>query len=90
MLSNLEADNGQVLAEAAVFELSSVIPRVDAAGLVASACQLSVENRSHMLDELSALVSVDIDWENLKQPANYLGSADEIIDRAIRENNSVA
>ena len=90
MLRNLEQDNGQILAEAAVFELSTVISRESARKLVASACQLSAEKQSNMIDELSSLVDVEIDWEKLKQPANYLGAADEIIDRAIEECNSVA
>jgi 3-carboxy-cis,cis-muconate cycloisomerase len=89
MLSNLEKDNGQILAEAAVFELCAVTTRENASKLVANACQLSAENQNNMIDELSSLADVDIDWEKLKQPANYLGVADEIIDLAIRENNSL-
>ena len=83
MLANLESDNGMVLAEAASFELCKFISRQDAAELVIEACKNSTGSGVHMIDELSKLSDLKIDWQQLKNPENYLGMAEEIIDEIL-------
>jgi len=87
MLDNLEADNGRVLAEAAVFALSKLLSKAEASKLVAEACNTSLINNKHMIDELQKICSVETDWERLRKPENYLGSATEIIDSILQKNN---
>ncbi|MBM86759.1 MAG: fumarate lyase [Gammaproteobacteria bacterium] len=84
MYENLEADNGMVLAEAAVFELSRTKSKAEASRLVAEACAKTIGKNVHMVDELEKLTNADIDWEALKRPENYLGSAAEIIKTVLR------
>ncbi|NKB32832.1 MAG: hypothetical protein GKR91_07010 [Pseudomonadales bacterium] len=83
MHKNLIADNGRILAEAAVFELCRLMERSQAAEYVAQACSESLTNNSHMIDELEKISAVELDWEALKQPENYLGSAKEIINKIV-------
>ena len=53
------------------------------AELVYQACSNSHETGCHMIDELGKLNSLTVDWEELRDPQNYLGVAQTIIDRAL-------
>ena len=85
MQANIALDNGRILAEAATFELSKSMERAEAANLVAQACAASINNETNMIDELSSLTSADIDWQALKEPANALGMAEQIINKVLNE-----
>ena len=84
---NLIADNGLIMAEMAVFELVKSMERSKASELVRQACELCLTNNSHMIDELESLTNVDLDWDALKQPKNYLGNAEEVIDSVLQTNH---
>lgn len=86
MSRNLIADNGLIMAEMAVFELIKSMERSKASELVRQACELCLTNNSHMIDELESLTDVDLDWDALKQPKNYLGNAEEVIDSVLQTN----
>lgn len=86
MSRNLIADNGLIMAEMAVFELVKSMERSKASELVRQACELCLTNNSHMIDELESLTDVDLDWDALKQPKNYLGNAEEVIDSVLQTN----
>lgn len=86
MVDNLQADNDRVLAEAAVFTLSKAMAKAEASSLVAKACNASLSKHTHMLDELQRICSAAIDWESLKRPENYLGSAEETIKKVLANN----
>ena len=86
MSRNLIADNGLIMAEMAVFELVKSMERSKASELVRQACELCLTNNSHMIDELESLTNVDLDWDALKQPKNYLGNAEEVIDSVLQTN----
>ena len=86
MSRNLIADNGLIMAEMAVFELIKSMERSKASELVRQACELCLTNNSHMIDELESLTNVDLDWDALKQPKNYLGNAEEVIDSVLQTN----
>ena len=85
MQKNLVADRGLIMAEAAVFALMDCTSREIATELVSQACELSTSNNSHMIDELKALSSFDLDWEGMKSPESYLGDAADIIDKVVSE-----
>ena len=86
MSRNLIADKGLIMAEMAVFELVKSMERSKASELVRQACELCLTNNSHMIDELESLTNVDLDWDALKQPKNYLGNAEEVIDSVLQTN----
>ncbi len=83
MQRNIDLDNGRMLAETATFELSRSMARTEASALVAMACAASIANSRNMIDELQQLVTADVDWESLKNPANALGAAKQIIEKAV-------
>ncbi len=85
MRKNVELDRGRMLAEAATFRLSTLMDRIEAGKFVADACVASLANATHMIDELSSLVDVDLDWESVKDPFNALGMTQEIIDKVLSE-----
>jgi 3-carboxy-cis,cis-muconate cycloisomerase len=75
MRANLEATNGQNLAEAAVFALSAHMPRPDAQQLVKHACRESLRTHGHVIEILSRTVDYPIDWRRLKKAERYTGMA---------------
>lgn len=85
MRANLEASNGLILAEAASFALSEHMPRAEAQALVKDACRTAAEQDRHLMDVLSEASDAPVDWQALRDPANYLGAASELIDRVLRE-----
>jgi 3-carboxy-cis,cis-muconate cycloisomerase len=85
MLANLEKSNGMVLAEAAVFELSKFVERKQATEIVYQACSDASESGRHLITELSKSSDAEVDWEQLKDPQNYLGVAQDIIDRVLED-----
>lgn len=83
MRANLDASNGLVLAEAASFALSAHMPRAEAQALVKDACKEVAATGRPLMEELRARTGSPVDWDALADPANYLGSSDEIIDRVL-------
>ena len=83
MLANIEATDGLVLAEAASFALSEVMPRPEAQALVKAACRDVLAGEGHLIDLLAARCDADIDWDALRDPAAQLGSAEVFIDRVL-------
>ena len=86
MLANLDKSNGMVLAEAAVFELSKFIDRKQATEIVYKACRDASDNGRHLIAELSKSSDAEVDWEQLKNPQNYLGVAQDFIDRVLEDS----
>ena len=83
MRRNLEASNGLILAEAAVFALAAHMPRPEAQDLVKAACATASSSGRHLMDVLGEATGAQVDWAALRDPANYLGAADEFIDRVL-------
>jgi 3-carboxy-cis,cis-muconate cycloisomerase len=89
MRENIARGNDLILAEAAVFALSDLMPRAEAEELVKKACMTAAaENRSLM--EVVERVTRDsagknaIDWRALADPGRYLGASEKIIDHVLR------
>ena len=74
-----------VLAEAAVFELSKFIDRKQATEIVYKACRDANENGRHLIAELSESSKIEVNWEQLRDPQNYLGVAQDFIDSVLED-----
>lgn len=83
MAANLELSRGAMLAEAATFALAEHLGRDGAEKLVKDALSRSAANQSNLFDELPKLTDVGIDWAKLRDPANYIGQADDYIERVV-------
>ncbi len=83
MKRNLDASNGLVLAEAATFALAAHMPPTEAQSLVANSCREARESSRGLIDILDAFSDAPVDWEKLRDPANYLGVSQEFIRRVL-------
>ncbi len=83
MRANIDASNGLLLAEAAAFALARVMPLEQAQALVKEGCRAVEASGRHLVDVLRERSDAAIDWRALRDPANYLGATDTLIDRAI-------
>ncbi|MBC08194.1 3-carboxy-cis,cis-muconate cycloisomerase [Thalassospira sp.] len=83
MAENLELSRGAMLAEAATFSLADHIGRDAADKLVKEAVANSAANQSNLFDELPKLTDAPVDWDQVRDPVNYIGQADLFIDRVL-------
>lgn len=90
MAANLEAQHGLVLAEAASFALAREMPREAALQAVKAACHETRETGRHLCEVLAKTTETSIDWERFRDPANHIGAADALIDRALRNADAPA
>jgi len=85
MAANLEASNGLVLAEAASFALAAHMPRAQAQAMVKEAAAEAAAAGRHLMDVLASKnLGAPVEWEALRDPAAYLGSADVLVDSVLR------
>ena len=92
MRANMARANDVVLAEAAVFALSKAMPRAKAEELVKNACASAMSRAKPLIDVVKETVAVPdgtVDWQELADPANYLGEADEIIAGVLERANQL-
>jgi 3-carboxy-cis,cis-muconate cycloisomerase len=90
MRANIARGNDVVLAEAAVFALANWMPRAKAEELVKNACARAMSEARPLIDMVRETVAVPdgtVDWQELADPANYLGEAEKIIDRVLDRAN---
>ncbi len=83
MKANLEATNGLCLAEAVSFALSQHLPRADAQKLVGEACLQCLAEGQHLVDIVSGESNAPVDWDRVRDPANWVGSAAAAVDDAL-------
>jgi 3-carboxy-cis,cis-muconate cycloisomerase len=89
MRQNLDATQGQIMAEAVTLALGAQLGRMPAHHLVEQACkrvnQTGVHLREALLQDaqLAALLSPD-ELDRLLDPANYTGQANAYIDRVLQ------
>lgn len=88
MRRNLDATGGLILAEHVTTVVADHLGRLEAHEIVQAACQRTVETGKSLYEELMSEPAIS---ENLSQeeieaaldPADYLGSADELVERAL-------
>jgi 3-carboxy-cis,cis-muconate cycloisomerase len=90
MSANIANANDVILAEAAVFALSQVMPRGRAEELVKNACAVAVAENQPLVEVVRRLVGDSIptgtiDWQALAKPENYLGEAAKFIDAVLQQ-----
>jgi 3-carboxy-cis,cis-muconate cycloisomerase len=88
MRQNLEVTHGLIFAEAVTMALAEKMPRTDAHDLVQLACRRAQSERRELRSVLAkdAIIKAnlsDSELERLFTPANYLGVADQLIDRVL-------
>jgi 3-carboxy-cis,cis-muconate cycloisomerase len=88
MRKNIDVTQGLIFAEAVAMALSEKMPRLDAHELVQQACKRAKDERRELRSVLAqdALVKTnlsDAELDRLFTPANYLGVADQFIDRVL-------
>lgn len=83
MRANLDDSNGLILAEAAAFALVEHMPRSEAQALVKAACGEVARTGRPLMEILGGKTDAPVDWDAVADPANYLGSANELIDRIL-------
>jgi 3-carboxy-cis,cis-muconate cycloisomerase len=88
MAENLEATRGLVLAEAVTMALGAKIGRLPAHHLIEDACRRAAKAERHLREvlgedaEVRKHLSAD-DLQRLLDPANYVGLAEALVDRAL-------
>jgi 3-carboxy-cis,cis-muconate cycloisomerase len=95
MLANLEGDGGLLMAESVSMTLARKVGRPEAQRLVKEVCDHAVTRgvslRQAALENDSILTNVSGDEiARALDPANFLGSADDLIDRALESYQKVA
>ncbi len=83
MLRNIESSGGAVVAEAAAALLAQAMPVAESRRLVENASRRSRDSGTGLIEILERETHADVAWERLRDPANWLGSNDALIDRAI-------
>jgi 3-carboxy-cis,cis-muconate cycloisomerase len=85
MRENVRASNGLMLAEAVSAALVQSMGRGAAQQLVSQAARTAQQDKRHLLDVVRAQTTVALDWDALRDEANYLGSSQAFIDRVLQE-----
>lgn len=88
MRANLDVSRGLIVAEAVMMALAPITGRQAAHDLVYAGCREAVETGKPLFDVLARVqhVAAPLGLERLKaltDPANYLGSAPEKVDRVL-------
>jgi 3-carboxy-cis,cis-muconate cycloisomerase len=88
MRQNLDVTHGLIFAEAVAMALSEKMPRSDAHELVQQACKRAQDDRRELRSVLAqdAIIKANLsepELDRLFTPANYLGVADQFIDRVL-------
>ncbi|WP_025121598.1 MULTISPECIES: 3-carboxy-cis,cis-muconate cycloisomerase [unclassified Serratia (in: enterobacteria)] len=89
MARNLNMTKGLIVAEAVMMGLAPYIGRQDAHDVVYDACRIVNENGGNLADVLNAMPAITSRLEpglikQLTDPANYLGMAPQMVDRAVK------
>src|SRR6266850_1696996 len=92
MRANISRANDVILAEAAVFALAKLMPRLKAEELVKKACAVAVADGKSLIEvvrDLSKGQVVDgaVDWQALGKPENYIGESNRMLDRVLESAN---
>lgn len=93
MARNLDRTKGLIVAEAVMMGLAPHIGRQEAHDVVYDACRVVAETGGRLADALNAMPAVASRLdpaliERLTDPAQYLGSAQEMVDRAVARSRA--
>jgi 3-carboxy-cis,cis-muconate cycloisomerase len=90
MRTNLDVTHGLILAEAVAMALAAHIGRAPAHALLEAACREAAANGRHLREVLNANADVTkhlsaADLDRLLDPANYLGAAEQLVERVLAQ-----
>ena len=88
MLANLQDSQGTILAERFRNALAAEMGRQEAEALVKEACQIALTEHRALGAVLRERTAVSLDWENLSDPNQYLGSVHWFVDRILQQAHS--
>ena len=84
MRANVAASQGLMLAEAVSYALAPHIGFAAAKKTVSEAARRAAADGRRLLDILREQTQVPLDWESLREEANYLGASETFIDAVIQ------
>jgi 3-carboxy-cis,cis-muconate cycloisomerase len=84
MRANVAASQGLMLAEVVSYALRPYIGSAAAKKMVSEAAQQAAAEGRHLLDILREQSKAPLDWESLREEANYLGASETFIDEVIQ------
>jgi 3-carboxy-cis,cis-muconate cycloisomerase len=85
MRRNVSASHGLMLAEALDLALAPIIGRTEAKELVKTSAQIALSENRHLVDVVREQVNVSLDWDRLRDEANYLGLTDTLIEQVLND-----
>jgi 3-carboxy-cis,cis-muconate cycloisomerase len=85
MQHNVTVSNGLMQAEALNFALAQHMSRAEAKELITVACQRALAEKRHLVDVVREETAVALDWQALRDEANYLGAAQAFIDNVLED-----
>lgn len=85
MEENIRASNGLMLAAALAEALAPTMGRAEAKQFVREAARVATDEKRNLFDVAQEKTNAPLDWESLRNEANYLGSTDRFIDRVLQE-----
>jgi 3-carboxy-cis,cis-muconate cycloisomerase len=88
MQANVVASHGLMLAEALDFALAPIIGRSEARKIITAAVATALAEQRHLVDIVREQVNITLDWQALRDEANYTGAANEFITRIINSMES--
>jgi 3-carboxy-cis,cis-muconate cycloisomerase len=84
MRANVAASKGLLLAEAVSYALAPHIGLAAAKKTVSEAARQAAADGRHLFDIIREQSQVPLDWESLREEANYLGASETFIDAVIQ------
>jgi 3-carboxy-cis,cis-muconate cycloisomerase len=92
MRRNLDLTGGLIVAEAVMMALAPHTGRGPAHDLVYAACRASLEEKTTLIEQLQRMPDITRHFDSealarLIDPANYLGTAGEMVDRVLSKRS---
>ena len=84
MRANVAASQGLMLAEAVTYALMPYIGLAAAKKMISEAARRAAADGRHLLDILREQSQAPLDWESLRDEANYFGASETFIDEVIQ------
>jgi 3-carboxy-cis,cis-muconate cycloisomerase len=84
MAANLALSDGGIVSERLNVALAPVLGKAVAKKLLGSAAREAAASGHPLRDVLAATIEVDLPWDELMDPAHYLGDAPALVDRVLR------
>lgn len=85
MAQNVDLSQGLMMAEPLSLALAPELGRTEAKALIKEACQQAFAEQRHLVDVVQEKTAVSLDWAYYRNEANYLGTANDMIDQVLEQ-----